>query len=269
MEVLTPGLDFAAFMRGIARAPERILLLDYDGTLAPFRIRPELATPYPDVRRMLNAIMRAGGTRVIILSARRAKELPVLLPLRQRPEIWGSHGWERLQPDGTLLVAQPHAHMREVLEDAVAILKPALRTGSRIERKPTSVALHWRGGPAIAVARVKAAAAATWKAFAENRGLDFVPFDGGLELRVPGWNKHSAVSALLEEVPEGAAVAYLGDDVTEEDVFEAVKTRGIGVLVRQQYRPTSADVWLRPPRELLAFLKRWSVQDHKRPRKET
>ena len=37
-------VNYTDFLRGIASAPERILLLDYDGTLAPFHIRPELAT---------------------------------------------------------------------------------------------------------------------------------------------------------------------------------------------------------------------------------
>jgi hypothetical protein len=29
------------------------------------------------------------------------------------------------------------------------------------------------------------------------------------------------------------------------------------VLVRPELRETEADVWLQPPRELVAFLKRW------------
>ncbi len=260
MDVLTPGLDFARYVRSIARAPERVLVLDYDGTLAPFRIRPELATPYPEVHAALNAIVRAGGTRVIIVSGRRAAELAPLLPLRQRPEIWGLHGWERLQPDGTLLAAEPGVHERAALDDAAELLLPTLRSGSRIERKPASVALHWRGVPAIVVAKLKAAAAAAWKALAQDRGLEFVPFDGGLELRVPGWSQQNAVAGLLQDTSPGAAIAYLGDDTTDEDAFEAVKARGIAVLVRQQYRQTNADVWLRPPRELLAFLKLWRVE---------
>ncbi|MGE5524646.1 MAG: hypothetical protein ACM3SS_13100, partial [Rhodospirillaceae bacterium] len=80
MDVLTPGLDLARYLTGIAHASERVLLLDYDGTLAPFRIRPQLAKPYPRVREALNAILGAGGTRVIITSGRRAADLAPLLP---------------------------------------------------------------------------------------------------------------------------------------------------------------------------------------------
>jgi len=259
MDVLTPGLDFTDFLQGIADAPERILLLDYDGTLAPFHIRPELATPYPEVRTVLGNIVRAGGTRVVIVSGRRAEELLPLLPLDRRPEIWGSHGREHLQPDGTLLLAAPEPHEREALEEAAAVLEPALHAGCRIERKPASVAVHWRGASVLSVAKLRAAASATWKALARDHGLECLPFDGGLELRVPGCTKGDVVRTVLADATPGSAVAYLGDDITDEDAFEAVKPFGIGVLVRPQFRQTQADVWLRPPRELVAFLKHWRV----------
>jgi trehalose 6-phosphate phosphatase len=259
MEVLTPSLDFAAFVQRIPRARHRVLLLDYDGTLAPFHQQPELAVPYPEVLAVLNDIVRAGGTRIVIVSGRRAEELPPLLALEMRPEIWGSHGWERLQPDGTLMLEQPAERQREALDEAAVRLEPLLEGGGRIERKPASVALHWRGLPAAAVARLRAAAMERWKPLVRDSELQLLPFDGGLELRAPGWNKQHAVKAVLAKTPEGSAIAYLGDDITDEDAFEAVKPRGIAVLVRPQYRKTCADVWLRPPRELLAFMKHWRV----------
>jgi len=259
MEVLTPSLDFAAFVRRIPHAPQRILMLDYDGTLAPFHQRPELAAPYPEVLAVLNDILRSGGTRIVIVSGRRAEELPPLLALETRPEIWGSHGWERLHPDGTLAVEQPGEAEREALERAVQVLQPLLANGARIERKPASVAFHWRGQPAPAVARLRAAVTERWKPLAAETSLELLPFDGGLELRAPGWNKQHAVKAVLANTPEGSAVAYLGDDITDEDAFSAIKPRGIAVLVRPRFRKTCADVWLRPPRELLAFMKHWRV----------
>ena len=55
-------------------------------------------------------------------------------------------------------------------------------------------------------------------------------------------------------------MAYLGDDLTDEAAFRAVNDAGLSslsVLVRQEWRETSAEVWLRPPEELKGFLKRW------------
>jgi trehalose 6-phosphate phosphatase len=63
--------------------------------------------------------------------------------------------------------------------------------------------------------------------------------------------------SILEETTGEAVVAYLGDDLTDEDGFEALKDRGIGVLVRKNYRPTKADIWIKPPKELLDFLSEW------------
>ena len=62
---------------------------------------------------------------------------------------------------------------------------------------------------------------------------------------------------ILGEIGPKAAVAYLGDDQTDENAFRAIKGRGLAVLVRIEPRPTMADVWLRPPEELGNFLRGW------------
>lgn len=259
MQVLTPSLDYTQFLASVASAPSRVLLLDYDGTLAPFRVRPEEAVPYPEALAAIERIMRAGGTRVVIVSGRPAAELPPLLALAPRPEIWGSHGWERLHSDGTLEVEQPTAGERAALDAASAAVDAAVARGARIERKSASVAVHWRGIAADAAAFCRDAVGAAWRPYAEAKRLELLPFDGGLELRAPGCNKQHAVKAVLSETPQDAAIAYLGDDITDEDAFRAIRPRGVAVLVRDQFRATDADVWLRPPQELVRFLEHWEV----------
>ena len=56
---------------------------------------------------------------------------------------------------------------------------------------------------------------------------------------------------------QAAVAAYLGDDLTDEDAFKAIKGKGIGVLVREEPRKTAADIWIKPPDELLSFLSNW------------
>jgi trehalose-6-phosphatase len=58
-------------------------------------------------------------------------------------------------------------------------------------------------------------------------------------------------------MPKETFAAYLGDDYTDEDAFEAIKNRGVGILVRKEFRLTRADIWLEPPEELLFFLGNW------------
>jgi trehalose-phosphatase len=254
-------LNLAEFLDRIPRARERVLMLDYDGTLAPFQVRPERAAPYPGVTETLQDLMDAGGTRVVIVSGRRAEDILPLLSLAKHPEIWGGHGWERLLPDGELRIQEPSSAEREVLERALQSVQELVRAGARVERKPASVALHWRGLPVLAVARIQERGQAAWSPWVKDGGFHLLEFDGGIELRTKGCNKQHAVKAILSETAADCAVAYLGDDVTDEDAFVAVKPRGIGVLVRPQLRETSADVWIRPPRELLAFVRKWRVKE--------
>ena len=64
---------------------------------------------------------------------------------------------------------------------------------------------------------------------------------------------------IAEEAP-GTPVVFIGDDVTDEEGFRAVnQAHGphLSVLMRPEFRETAADVWLRPPSELRAFLKMW------------
>lgn len=260
MQALTPRINLDVFFDQIARASERVLMLDYDGTLAPFHVDPAQAVPYPEVEAVLEDIAKAGGTRIVIVSGRPADEVPPLLSLSWQPEIWGSHGWERLLPEGKRFVTEPAPESARALEAGVGAIADLLQDGARLERKLASVALHWRGLPARVGAELKRRAEGAWGPMVTEGVVELLPFDGGLELRAVGCNKQSAVKAVLSESAPDSAVAYLGDDMTDEDAFRALKLRGVGVLVRTEFRETEADVWLKPPEELVAFLRHWSVR---------
>ena len=257
MRVLSPRVDWNTFLENIRAARERVLMLDYDGTLAPFHVRPERAVPYPGVAEALDGIMRDGSTRVVIVSGRRAADLIALLPLKRRPEIWGGHGWERLLPDGVLAAQEPCDETRRALQEASDLARELARGGGRIEHKPASVALHWRGVPVLVASKIREQALSAWSPLVRDNDVELLLFDGGIELRAHGCNKQHAVKVILSETAGNSAIAYLGDDMTDEDAFAAVKARGIAVLVRPQYRDTLADIWISPPRELLAFIRHW------------
>ena len=61
---------------------------------------------------------------------------------------------------------------------------------------------------------------------AARAGLQKLAFDGGLELRAAGSDKGLAVKAMFAELGSEAAVAYLGDDRTDEDAFAALGESG-------------------------------------------
>lgn len=257
MRALSPGFDLSRFFERAARAPARVLMLDYDGTLAPFQVRPERAVPYPGVEELLDQIMDAAASRVVIVSGRPVGELAPLLNLNRRPELWGGHGWERLSPDGRGARIVPDESARRQLREGERIARGLAREGGRVETKPASVALHWRGASALAAAKMRDAVPQAWEPLAAEGDVELLQFDGGVELRARGRSKQHAVETVLREAADNGAVAYLGDDLTDEDAFRAVKPRGLAVLVRVELRDTAADLWIRPPRELLAFLRSW------------
>ena len=245
------------FFRSVASAAPRLLLLDYDGTLAPFREARDEAVPYPGVRERVEALARAPHTRVVVVSGRSVSDLRPLLGVEPPPEIWGTHGWERYRPGRGLDLVDPGTREREGLEEARARAREVAPAGA-VEVKPASVAVHVRGLPEARRQEVTAAARRVWEDEAEASGLEIHDFDGGVELRVPGRDKGTAVREILAEEPEEAVVAYLGDDWTDEDAFRALEGRGLRVLVRTRWRESCADAWIRPPDELLAFLDRWN-----------
>jgi trehalose-phosphatase len=256
-QTLLPSAALADFYQRLRTAPERALLLDYDGTLAPFRIHRDEALPYAGVREILDAIMDSGHTRLVIVSGRWTRDLTPLLGLKRLPEIWGSHGWEQLKPDGGYAVTRIDENSLQKLVEADDWINDIERCGGRCERKPGSLAIHWRGLPPEKIGAIRERVSEGWRTGRMQENLVWHDFDGGIELRAPGPHKGFAVDAVLSGMGPRTVAAYLGDDQTDEDAFEAIQGRGIGVLVRPQFRATAADVWLQPPAGLLEFLQRW------------
>ena len=238
----------------LARAPSSALLLDYDGTLAPFRERRMEAIPYPGVRERLRALVDR-GRRVVVVSGRPVAEVLALLAPERPLEIWGAHGVERQVPGAEIRVLGPPPEVARGLDR----LEEDLRSrglGDRIERKAAGIAVHVRGLPPEEAARVLAEAREALGRTAPE-ACPAHEFDGGLEIRWRGRSKGDAVRTILQEVPGGTVTAYLGDDRTDEDAFEALGAGGWSILVRETWRPTRARAWIRPPDELLDFLDRW------------
>jgi len=235
-----------------------ILLLDYDGTMAPFRVDRFKARPFEGVRKRLMRIQAQGRTRMAVVTGRPAEEIAPLLALDRGLEVWGLHGAERLYPDGRRELEAAPAGVRQTLED----LRERLRhdsLGGRFEDKPNACVMHWRG---VHPARARAIEKRTRELFAplaEFEGLGLLEFEAGLELRV-GRDKGGAVEAIVAEAGRHGPVAYLGDDLTDESAFRAVNAlegTHLSVLMRRRCRPTAADIWLRPPDDLRQFLERW------------
>ena len=254
-----PGLEgLAPFFRRVGSAARRGLLLDFDGTIAPFATDRGLAAPYPGIRSRLRALVHAPRpTRVAIVSGRGLADLRTRAAIEPPVELWGSHGLERLTADGREVSAPPPEKLGRLVEE-IGEDFAAKGLADVLERKPFGVAIHRRGNPPELFERARRELLERFAPRAEEAGLRRLAFDGGVELRMIGSDKGIAVRSMLAELGEDSAVAYLGDDLTDEDAFAALDGRGLTVLVRETPHPTLASAWIRPPDELFRFLEEWT-----------
>jgi len=246
------------FFRAFAGAQWALLLLDYDGTLAPFRVDRFTARPWSGVQELLKRIQKQGRTRMAVVTGRPAGEIAPLLGLDPPLEVWGLHGAERLYADGRRELEEASEEARATLD----ALRERLRQdslGGLFEDKANGAVMHWRGASPQKAKLIEQRTRALFEPLAQMDGLGLLEFESGLELRA-GRDKGAAVEAILEEMGAGMPVAFLGDDVTDETAFRALNAAAgahLSVLVRREPRQTAADVWLKPPGELLGFLGRW------------
>ncbi len=243
------------FLDSLRAARRPLLICDYDGTLAPFMADKMQALPYPGVSERLER-MHAGKTSLALVSGRPLRELLTLMPLASEIEVWGSHGREHRAADGSYELFKADDEAVAALDRVAAALHAAGYL-KEVERKTASVAVHWRNLNAIAARAFEHIAREIFTAHAGHAAFAVMPFESGMELRVADRTKAHAVDAVLASEPATTAVAYLGDDTTDEDAFRALAGRGLSLLVRGEPRPTSANAWLRPPTELLRFLDEW------------
>ena len=102
------------------------------------------------------------------------------------------------------------------------------RPGMIVEDKGVSAGLHFRGAQDHAVAARDLAGR-----LAEDTGLSLQAGNLVVELKTPGTDKGTALSAFMAEAPfQGATPVMVGDDLTDEHGFRAAATLGgFGVLV--------------------------------------
>lgn len=239
----------------VQQAPRRVLLLDYDGTLSPFRIVREEAWPHPEVVPLLKEI--AGAGEAAVLSGRPVRDLARFLegiPLR----LVGEHGWEEKAPDGPV-IRHPLPEAQAELLDSLAESAEHDGLGPFLERKRTALVLHTRGVPRPQAAELERAARLRWGSPQAGRWFRLDPIHGGLELRAGGRDKGTAVHELLDRAGAGAAAVYVGDDATDEDAFLAVRRWGFGIRVGPPDPATRALGRIDSCESVAEFLRLWKT----------
>ena len=195
-QLWTMSAEAAGLEQRLRAAPRSVLMLDYDGTLAPFHVDRFAATPYPGVEERLATLSALPRVRLVLVSGRSARELRDLLRPGIRAEIWGSHGREQLRSDGSYELFALNPVQQAALEQ-VGLEMSALGFSETLEVKPASLAIHWRSFEPAMQEQIRSSVQSSLPALTQADGLHLLPFDGGLELRSTDRTKGTAVGEIL------------------------------------------------------------------------
>jgi trehalose-phosphatase len=230
------------------------LFLDYDGTLTPIVERPEQAILRDDMRARVRGV--AASCAAAVLSGRDLRDVKRLVAV-DGIGYAGSHGFEIEGPHGEYFVLPELAEYLPLLDDLEAGLRARLQEldGVEVERKRLSLAVHVRRAGEEATEDANVAVAeeiARRPQLRLTRGKKVFDFQPDID-----WHKGKALRHLLNSfglAGPGVVPIYVGDDLTDEDAFRAIAKDGIGIVVRDQPRPTWARYALENPEETGCFL---------------
>lgn len=230
------------------------VFLDYDGTLTPIAERPELAVLSSEMRGTLRAL--AEHFTVAIISGRDLSDARKLVDL-DGIFYAGSHGFRIKGPDAFHMESEHGTEYRPLLEQAERSLREALAaiSGVIIEPKYLGIAVHYR---LVSARDVQAVESVVDRVVAAHPGLRKSEGKKVFDLQPDiDWDKGKAVLWLLEALGlDGSRKVpiYIGDDLTDEDAFQALSETGIGIVVKGANRPTAARYALGDSKELRRFL---------------
>ena len=249
--------DLAARLSGKRVA----VFLDYDGTLTPIVDRPEDAVISPEMREVVRHL--SGRCTVCVVSGRDRPVVPRLMGVTDLV-VAGSHGFDIWSPTGGPLEREEGKAFSRLLEHVTEVLRHGTEgvAGALVEPKRSSVAVHFRLVDESERPRIKALVEEILAN--EPDRLKVTPGKMVYEVQPKiDWNKGKAVLYLLEALElgdDGIVPLYIGDDITDEDAFAALRGRGVGILVADPDDPelagcgTHAEYFLRDTEEVAGFL---------------
>jgi len=232
------------------------LFLDIDGTLLEIAPIPAAVfVPERAIRVLASLHPRLHGA-IAIVTGRRIADLDALFAPLRLPAA-GVHGAERRDAAGH--VTAPDRGERLAPARRLLAAWQAEHPGTVLEDKGASLALHYRATPDWEAAARRAlveALAAVGPEFHIQEGKKV------LELKPYAAGKGSAIEAFMDEPPfRGRCPVFIGDDLTDEDGFDAVNRLGGHSIAVGFDRPTRARWRLRDEQEVLSWLERGADEE--------
>ncbi|GAA4488417.1 trehalose-phosphatase [Rhodococcus olei] len=217
-------------------APLRVrrpaVFLDFDGTVADIVSDPAHAVLTDGVAAALTRL--AAECPVAVISGRDLTDVRARVGVRG---IWygGSHGFDIVGPAGQKYENPDALTTVPAIDRAARALEQRLHhvPGVLVEHKRFGVAVHYRN---VAGGQIDEVAAAVYEVAGRDSALRVTTGRKVLELRPDvAWDKGRALRWMLRHTVDSESMLplYVGDDLTDEDAFDAVAAAGgVGIVVR-------------------------------------
>ncbi len=207
----------------------RLLLLDYDGTLVPFKPEPQLAKPDRDLLALLQALSENPRNTVVLVSGRDKETLarwfaktPLHLVAEHGTWIKENLGeWEMLKPQS-----------REWKDRIIPILEQYADRlpGSFIEVKEYSVVWHYRNAHPEQAQLLAGELTDHLVTFTANIDIQVLRGKKVIEVRNAGINKGVAARHWMSKM-DYEFILGIGDDWTDEDLFKVLPESAYSIKV--------------------------------------
>lgn len=232
-----------------------VFFLDYDGTLTPIVKKPEDAVLSDKMREVLEEL--AERFTVSVVTGRDKEDVEKLVGLKDIVYS-GSHGYVISGPGGLSMEHEQSEQIISLMDEVEEELKLAMKNmdkGFKLDRKRYAIALHYRNAEQKNVQGLFDLVDQMLTRFDKlktGEGKKVVELKPDID-----WHKGKAVLWILEALGldkrNDILPIYIGDDITDEDAFEALKELGIGILVEDRGQDTAAAFHLKDVYQVRRF----------------
>ena len=240
--------------RLLQQSPKRItLFLDYDGTLVPIEETPDRAVLTPALRKEVQKLCRYPWLDIVVVSGRDSRflnnqfaDLPIVLG--------AAHGAKAFDPVTGRWHRRVHRSRASWYPTALKIFGDyaARVPHSQIEKKHFAIAWHYRQSPVEYGEFQARKLAKELELGLANLPVSILRGKKVIEVRAVEADKGVFASSYLEQAPEGTVAIGFGDDRTDEDLFMALRGRGMTFKVGPG--STAADFAIASQSQTMEFL---------------
>ncbi|HHP7241309.1 MAG TPA: bifunctional alpha,alpha-trehalose-phosphate synthase (UDP-forming)/trehalose-phosphatase [Cyclobacteriaceae bacterium] len=212
-------------------ARQRLLFLDYDGTLKGFHSNPLDAKPDGELKQLMSDLTRDPKNKVVIISGRKKDTLNEWFKDFD-VEMIAEHGvWLKAsEKDWETVIKMTDEWKKDIMNvlDGYVNRTP----GSFIEKKDYSLVWHYRKvETGLGEIRTRELMSHL-KYLAANKNLQVLEGDKVVEIKNLEVNKGKSAALWLDKYPNSEMIMAIGDDWTDEDTFRAMPKDAITIKVR-------------------------------------